>query len=51
MEMVYADVELINSGDVAMARRNLIEQEEIRRRHVTMTVDIRAFTMVINDSI
>jgi hypothetical protein len=39
MGMVYADIELINAEDLAMARRNLLDQDEIRRIHINILVD------------
>jgi hypothetical protein len=51
MGMVYADIELINGGDLRMARRCFIGEEEVRRTHVMMLADTRAFSMVINERI
>jgi RHS repeat-associated protein len=39
MGLVYADIELINGGDVEMARRHIIGEEEIKRQTVNMLVD------------
>ncbi len=51
MGIVYADIELINSEDLGMARRNLIGNEEIRRMHLNMLVDSGAYMMAINETI
>ena len=51
MGVVYADIELINAVDIAMARRNLIGDEEIRRMHLNMLVDSGAYMMAINETI
>ena len=51
MGMVYADIELINEDDRAMARRHIIGEEEIRRLRVNMMVDTGAYMMAINETI
>jgi hypothetical protein len=38
MGLVYADIELINGGDLAMARRNLMDVDEVKRIHVNILV-------------
>lgn len=49
--MVYADITLINGGDLEMAKRHLIGQEEVRQITVTMVVDSGAYMMAINETI
>ena len=49
--MVYADIELINGDDLALARRNIIGEEEIKRIHVNMLVDTGNMYMFINENI
>jgi hypothetical protein len=51
MELVYADIELINSGDMEMARRYMIGEEDIKRMNVNILVDTRAYNLCINESI
>jgi clan AA aspartic protease len=51
MGMVYADIKLINSGDLEMAKRNLIGQEEVREMTINMVVDSGAYMMAINETI
>ncbi len=51
MGVVYADIELINSIDLSMARRNLIGAEEVKRIHLSMMVDNGAYMMAINETI
>lgn len=34
MGLVYADIELINAGDIEMARRHIIGEDEIKRMHI-----------------
>lgn len=51
MGTVYAEIELINSDDLAYARRHIIGEEEIKRMRVTMLVDTGAYMMCINENI
>ena len=51
MGLVYADIELINSDDLALARRNIIGEEEIKRIHVNMLVDTGVYNLCINENI
>lgn len=51
MGLVYADIELINADDVALARRNIIGQEEIKNMRINMLVDSGAYRMAINETI
>ena len=51
MGMVYADIELLNGGDIALNRRGFIEENEVRRITVSMLVDRRTMLPVINEEI
>ena len=51
MGLIYAEIELINSGDIEMARRHIIGQEEIKSVKVTMLVDSGAYNLCINETI
>lgn len=51
MGMVYAEIELINSDDLALAKRHFIGEDEIKRISVSMLVDSGAYMMAINESI
>ena len=51
MGMVYADIELVNGEDIAMSRRHIIGQEEIRSMRVNMMVDTGSEYMCINEMI
>ena len=51
MGLVYADIELINAGDIEMARRYVIGEEEIKRISLNMLVDTGAYNLCINESI
>ena len=49
--MVYANIELLNGDDVALHRRNMLGDDEIRRMMVNMTVDSGAIMLTINEEI
>jgi clan AA aspartic protease len=49
--MVYADIILINAGDLEMAKRHIIGQEEVRKMTVNMVVDSGSYMMAINETI
>jgi clan AA aspartic protease len=51
MGLVYADIELINSDDLALARRNLLDVDEVKRMHINMLADSGAYMMAINENI
>jgi clan AA aspartic protease len=51
MGLVYATIELINSGDLEMVRRGYMDKEEVKRIHVNMLVDSGAYMMAINENI
>lgn len=51
MGFVYADIELINGDDLALARRRIIGEEEVKRMHLNMLVDTGAYNLCINESI
>ena len=51
MSPVYAEIELINSYDMAMARRQIITNEEVKSMHLNIRVDTHSHLLVINESI
>ncbi|MBO9199847.1 MULTISPECIES: clan AA aspartic protease [Niastella] len=51
MGLIYADVEIINGGDLEMARRNLLDIDEVKRIHVNILVDTGAIMLCINENI
>jgi predicted aspartyl protease len=51
MGLVYADIELINGDDIALARRHMIGEEEIKRMPVNILVDTGSYMLAINESI
>ena len=51
MKLVYAELTLINTVDIALAKRNIIGEEEIKSLRVTALVDSGAYNMCINETI
>ena len=51
MGLIYAEVTLINGGDLEMARRKIIGEEEIKKMTVSMLVDTGALNLCINENI
>jgi clan AA aspartic protease len=51
MGLVYAEIELINGDDLALVRRNIIDQDEVKRMWVTALVDSGSYMLAINESI
>jgi clan AA aspartic protease len=51
MGLVYAEIELINGEDIALARRNVIDIDEVKRMRVNALVDTGSYMLAINDSI
>lgn len=51
MGLVYAEIELINGGDLEMARRNIIGEEEVKRMTVSALVDTGSYMLCINENI
>ncbi len=51
MGLTYADIELINSGDLALAKRQIIHIDEVKRMQVSMLVATGAYNLCINESV
>ena len=51
MGLVYVEIELINAGDLELARRYFIGEDEIKRMWVTGLVDTGSYMLCINESI
>ena len=49
MGLIYADIELINTEDIGLARRGFIDIDEIKRIHVNMLVDTGSYMLAINE--
>ncbi len=51
MGMIHAELELINTIDLAMVRRKLIDESKVRKVTVVALVDSGAYMMFINEPI
>lgn len=51
MGLVYATVELYNSEDLMLSRRNVIGEDEIKHMTVNMLVDTGCYMLAINENI
>ena len=51
MGLVYAEIKLINSDDIALNRHGYLQKEEIRQMPVTAMVDSGATMLAINENI
>ena len=51
MGLIYADIELINGDDLALARKHIIGEEEVKQMNVSMLADSGAYMLAINESI
>jgi clan AA aspartic protease len=51
MGLVYTDIEIINGEDIALAKRHIIGEEEIKRMHLYLLVDSGSYMLCINESI
>jgi clan AA aspartic protease len=51
MGLVYAEIELINADDLALVRKNIIGEEEVKHMPVNMLVDTCAYMLSINETI
>ena len=49
--MVYSEIEMINAEDIALARRCIIGEDEVKRMFVKMLVDSGAYNLCINETI
>ncbi|MBP6237429.1 MAG: retroviral-like aspartic protease family protein [Saprospiraceae bacterium] len=51
MGLVYAEIELINAGDLALARRNMLDIDEVKKMNVEMLIDSGSYYMCINETV
>lgn len=51
MGLVYAEVEIINGDDLALARKHFIGEDEIKRMTVNILVDTGSYMLAINENI
>jgi clan AA aspartic protease len=51
MGLIHAEIELINAEDVGLARKNYIDQDEIKKIRIDMLVDTGAYNLCINEEV
>lgn len=51
MGLVYAEIELINGGDLEMVRRKLMDKDEVKRMRVNALLDTGSIMLCINENI
>ncbi len=51
MGKIYADIELVNTDDIALFRRGYLTEDKIRKMMVRMLVDSGAYNLSINENI
>jgi clan AA aspartic protease len=51
MGLIYAEIELINGGDLELARRKFIGEDEVKRMSITALVDTGSYMLAINENI
>ena len=51
MQLIYTSVQLINRDDLALAKRFVFGEDEVRTMQVEMLVDTGAYMLAINESI
>jgi clan AA aspartic protease len=51
MGLIHAELELVSSEDVALARKGYIKKQDIKKEIVTALVDSGAYMMCINEHI
>ena len=51
MGLIYAEIELINAGDMELVKRNFMDADEIKKIRIDMLVDTGAYNLRINEEI
>lgn len=51
MGLIYANIELINSDDLALVRRGYFAEDQVRRMIVNALVDSSAYMLAINENL
>ena len=51
MGLVYAEIELISAGDLELARRNMLDIDEVKKMNVEMLIDSGSYYMCINETV
>ena len=51
MGLIYAEIELINAGDLELVRKNYLDPEDVKKITLNMLVDTGAYNLCINEDI
>lgn len=51
MGLVYADIQIINGGDLELVRRNLMDKDEVKSMWINILVDTGSYMLCINENI
>ncbi len=51
MGLIYAEIEIINSADITMAKRGFIDIDDIKKIRVNALVDTGSYYLAINENI
>lgn len=51
MGLVYAEIKLINGDDLALVRRKVMDEDEVKRMRVSALVDTGSLMLAINENI
>lgn len=51
MGLVYAEIDLLNGGDVYLQRKKLIDEKEVKRVTINALVDSGAYMLTINENV
>ena len=51
MGLIYADIELTNGDDLALVRRKIMDQDEVKRMRVSALVDTGSYMLAINENV
>ena len=51
MGLVYAEIDLMNGGDIYLYRQKLLDEKEIKQVRVTALVDSGAYMLSINETV
>ena len=51
MGLIHTEIELINAGDIALVRKNYIDQVDVKRITIDMIVDKSTYYLCINEEI
>ncbi|CAN5365272.1 hypothetical protein BH10ACI2_BH10ACI2_07760 [soil metagenome] len=51
MGLVYAEIDLINGGDMYLFRKNLLDESDVKQVRINALVDSGAYNLCINETI